>query len=431
MTNTQRSLRRYYIYGIITLILLVGGVGGWAFMAQLAGAVIAQSNVVVESDSKQVQHLEGGIVTKLLVRNGTSVKAGQILVMLDDIDTKANLEIINSQLYELLARKARLEAERDLAEYINFPKQLTDLKDIDWIARTITGQRNLFISRRNLLKGQEEQLFNQSIQMQEEIVGLNAQLSSQNTQADFVKEELKGLIKLQKENLVEVSRVMILKRESSKIDGQKGQLIANIAQVKTKIGENKLSLLQIKQDAATKVLEELREIQPKIAELSERRLSAVAKLKRINIVAPRAGFVHELQLSGDGGVIGPGQVIMLIVPEKDSLVLSAQVTPQDIDQVVIGQKVVITFSAFSAAKTPNVEGEVYHIAADLTQDNPNLPPYFEVRIRLLEGELKKLSDQKLRPGMPAEAYIQTTTRSVLSYILKPITDQIDRAMRES
>ncbi len=364
------------------------------------------------------------------VRNGDYVKAGEILIRLDDTDTRAGLEIINTQLYELLARKARLETERDQARNIIFPKKLIELSGTDCIARTLVGQRKLFVSRRDLLKGQLEQLSNQIVQLREEITGLNAQLDSKSKQVGFLNKELKGLLKLKKSGLVPVSRIMPLEREKARIEGERGQLTADIARVKTKIGETRLAIIQAKQDAATKVLEELREIQPRIAELFERRLSASAKLRRIDIVAPRAGFVHELQINGEGGVVGPGQVVMLIVPEKDRLIVSAKVNPQDIDQISIGQKVVVNFPAFSNSVTPSLDGEVYRIAADLTQEDKTIPPYYEVRIKLKPGEAEKLGTQQLKPGMPAEAYIQTKTRSALSYLIKPFTDQLNRAFRE-
>ncbi len=428
--NSQRSLRRHQILGVISLVLLVGGIGGWAYTASIAGAIIAQATVVVESNSKEVQHLEGGIVARLNVRNGDRVEFGEVLVRLDDTDTKAELEIINTQLYELLARKARLEAERDQATEIIFPEELIVLTDVAWISRMIEGQRNLFASRRNFRIGQMEQLSNRIIQLGEEITGLNAQLSSKNRQIDLLREEFRGVQTLQESGLVTVSRTMILEREIIATEGDRGQLMANVARVRAQIGETELEIIQVGQDAQSTVLEELRGIQPQIAELFERKLSASARLRRIDITAPSAGFVHELQISGEGAVIGPGQIVMLIVPGEESLVLDAQVNPQDIDQISIGQQVMVNFPAFAAGVTPSLSGTVYRIAADLTQEDSNVPPYYAVRIELNEGELEKLGDQQLKPGMPAESYIQTATRSALSYLLKPFVDQLNRAFRE-
>jgi len=428
--NSKRSLRRYQIFGVVSLFLLVGGIGGWAYTASIAGAIIAQATVVAESNSKEVQHLEGGIVARLNVRNGDRVDAGEVLIRLDDIDTKGSLEILNTQLYELLARKARLEVERDQGSEIIFPPELMALSDVAWISRMLEGQRNLFISRQGFQRGQIEQLANRIRQLGEEITGLNAMLASKNRQRDLLGEELQGAQILKEDGLTTMSRIMVLEREIAVIEGDRGQLTANIARVRGQIGETELEIIQVKQDAQTRVLGELRELQPRIAELFERRLSASAKLRRIDITAPRAGLVHELQINGVGSVIGPGQVIMLIVPDEDSLVLDAQVNPQDIDQISIGQQVVVNFPAFAAGVTPSLTGSVYRIAADLTQENTNIPPYYAVRIELNEGELEKLGDQILIPGMPAEAYLQTTTRSALSYLLKPFADQLNRAFRE-
>jgi len=429
--DTQRSLRRYHIFGVVSLFLLVGVMGGWAYTASIAGAIIAQGKVVVESNSKAVQHLEGGIVDELKVRNGDNVLAGQVLIRLDDTESHAALEIINTQLYELLIRKARLEAERDLAADIIFSKELTELVDIDWILRSMAAQRNLLVARRDFMNGQIELLSNRKTQLREEIIGLNAQLAAKTRQTDLLNEELLGLEQLKKDGLVTVSRLMTLERQNASLEGERGQLIADMARVRARIGETELEIIQIKQDAQTKVLEELRELQPKLAEAYERRLPAQAKLRRNDIVAPRSGFVHELQVNGEGSVINSGQVIMLIVPGKDVLVLEAQVNAQDIDQISVGQQVMVNFPAFASGVTPSLVGNVYRIAADLTQtDNQNEPPHYSVRIELKQGELEKLGDQKLKPGMPAETHIQTATRSALSYFLKPFTDQLNRAFRE-
>ena len=430
MTNAQRSLRRNQIAGLIALALLVGGIGGWSYFSSIAGAVIAHSTVVVESKSSEVQHLEGGIISQVLVQDGDYVNAGEVLVNLDDTDTKANLEIINTQLYELLARKARLEAERDDAEDLIFSKELTALSGAAWIERMIAGQRKLFASRRDLLNSQKEQLLSKVSQSMEEITGLNAQLDAINKQAGFLEEELAGLASLKEDGLVSISRVMNMEREYAQAEGERGRLLSDIARVKTIISETRLEIIQIDQDAETKVLEELRDIQPKIAELFERQLSATAKLRRVGVIAPRAGYIHELSVIGEGGVVSAGQIIMLIVPEKGSLVLDAQLNPQDIDQVTIGQQVVINFPAFSANETPRLNGEVYRISADLIQEDPQQPPHYLARVKLNQGEVEKLKDKILKPGMPAEVYIQTGSRSALSYLVKPFMDQFNRAFRE-
>jgi len=429
--NAQHSLRRYQIVGLFSLVLLVGGIGGWAYTASIAGAVIAQAMVVVESNSKEIQHLEGGIVAELNVRSGDRVEAGEVLIRLDDTDTKAGLEIINTQLNELLALKARLEAERDIVDKILFPDELVEMKAVEAIARMIEGQQKLFLSRRNLLSSQEEQLLNRIVQLGEEVVGLNAQLVSNQRQATLLGQELQGLETLIEDGLVTLSRTMILEREIASMEGNRGQLMASIARVKAQVGETELEIIRVKQDAQTRVLEELRTLQPRIGELFERRLSARANLRRIDIVAPSSGIVHELQVYGEGSVIGPGQVVMLIVPGEDLLVLDAQVNPQDIDQISIGQQVVVNFPAFASGITPSLNANVIRIGADLVQDSPNLPPYYQVRIVLNPGETERLDGQDLIPGMPAEAYIQTNSRSALSYLVKPFTDQLNRAFRET
>ncbi len=429
--TTKRSLRRYQISGFVALLLLVGGIGGWVFTTSISGAVVVQARVVVESNAKEVQHLEGGIVAVLNVRNGDSVEAGEVLIRLDDTDTKSSLEIINTQLYELLALKARLEAERDGLESIVFPEELTRVSDTEWVARTISGQQKLFSSRRDFQARRVEQLSNRIEQSRQELVGLDMQLASQKKQLALLHEELSGVMELSESGLTTVSRSMGLERQIASLEGELGQMVASVARVESQITESELEIIQIGQDAQTTILEELRDIQPRISELYERRITARAELRRIDIVSPQAGFVHELQVNGPGSVIASGQVIMRIVPGEDTLVLDAQVNPQDIDQISLGQDVIINFPAFAGGVTPSIEGSVYRIAADLTEESNGTPPYYAVRIELRPGEIDKLQGLELKPGMPAEVYIKTGDRSVLSYLLKPFTDQIRRAFRES
>ncbi|MEM7425392.1 MAG: HlyD family type I secretion periplasmic adaptor subunit, partial [Pseudomonadota bacterium] len=413
------------------VIVLAGGIGGWAALASISGAVVATAQVVVESNTKKVQHLEGGIVSEIMVRNGDRVEAGDIILKLDDTETRANLGIINAQLYELAARLARLEAERDQADGLVFAEFLVASRDDPAVARVMSGQEKLFVSRRKALVSKKDQLNQRVDQLQEEIRGLEAQRISKEEQARLIKLELADLNKLLEKKLVPVSRVLSLEREAARLEGERGQLIAQAARTRGRIGETKLAILQVEQDERTQVLTELREVQARVSELQERRLAAVSRLKRIDVTAPREGYVHDLQVHTVGGVISAGQPIMMIVPEKDSLLVRARVNPEDIDDVKIGQKTVVRFPAFNARITPELNAIVDGVSADLTSENPQEPPYYAVRVRLSEEELAKLGDQQLKPGMPAEAYIQTSARTVLSYLLRPLTDQIMRTFRES
>ncbi|NNF79346.1 MAG: HlyD family type I secretion periplasmic adaptor subunit [Rhizobiales bacterium] len=428
--STTGSLRKFQVFGLVVLLLLTGGMGGWAAYASIAGAVVASAQVVVESNSKKVQHLEGGIVSHINVRNGDLVKAGDVILRLDDTETRAGLGIINAQLNELLARLARLEAERDLADGLIFSEDLLEQKSDPKIARIMSGQEKLFSSRREAKASKKSQLSQRVEQLEEEIRGLEAQRVSKEEQARLIKLELADLNKLLEKKLVPVSRVLALQREAARLEGERGQLIADAARAKGRIGETKLAILQVDQDARTEVLTELRQGQAKVSELLERRLAARSRLKRVELTAPRGGYVHDLQVHTVGGVISAGEQVMMIVPEKDSLLVRAKVNPQDIDNIKIGQETVVRFPSFNARVTPELRATVEGVSADLTSENPQEPPYYAVRVRLNEGEIAKLGDQRLKPGMPAEAFIQTPERTVLSYLLRPFTDQIMRAFSE-
>ncbi len=428
--STASEIRTYYILGLFLISLLIFGLGGWAAWASINGAVIAQATVVVESNIKKVQHAEGGIVSEIYVKDGEYVKVGQFLVRLDETETRANLSIVNAQLNELQARQARLEAERDNAKEVQFPKELKEQNSDPEILKILNGQRHLFQARRDTNKGKKEQLKQRIGQLKDEIKGLEAQQKSKEKQVKLIGEELSALKILREKELVPISRVLVLEREAARLDGERGEHIAAIARAKGQIGETNLRIIQIDQDAQTEVLTDLRDAQTKIAELLERRIAAHEKLKRTEIRAPKSGIVHQLNVHTIGGVITASEPIMMIVPKQDKLILEAQVEPQSIDQIKVAQKAVIRFSAFDQRTTPELNGEVAHVSADLTRPTTDTPPYYVVHIKLPKQELKRFGKRKLKPGMPAEVFIQTGARTALSYLLKPLTDQIMRTFRE-
>ncbi len=428
--STASEIRTYYILGLFLISFLIFGLGGWAAWASINGAVIAQATVVVESNIKKVQHAEGGIVSEIDVKDGAYVKAGQLLVRLDETETRANLSIVNAQLNELQARQARLEAERDQAQEVQFPQELSDQNSDPDIRKILIGQRNLFQARRETNKGKREQLKQRVSQLEDEIKGLRAQQKSKEKQVKLIGQELSALKILREKDLVPINRVLALEREAARLDGERGEHIAAIARARGQIGETNLRIIQIDQDTQTEVLTELRDAQTKIAELLERRIAAHEKLKRTEIRAPKSGIVHQLNVHTIGGVITASEPIMLIVPKRDKLILEAQVAPQSIDQIKVAQKAVVRFSAFDQRTTPELNGEVAHVSADLTRPTTDAPPYYVVRIKLPQQELKRFGKRKLKPGMPAEVFIQTGARTALSYLLKPLTDQIMRTFRE-
>jgi len=407
-----------------------GGIGGWAAATDLAGAVVATGHFVVDSNVKKVQHPTGGIVGEILVREGQRVTIGDVVMRLDATQTRANLAIVTKRLDEFAVRRARLEAERDEAEAISFPADLTGRMNDPDIAQLITGERKLFELRREARLGKKAQLHERVVQYEKEVRGLVAQEEAKVRGIALIERELKGVRELWEKGLVSIQRMMALEREGANLDGERGRLVEAQAQSGGKIAETQLQIIQVDQDLRSEVAGNLRDIEGQTAEYIERRVSAEDQLKRIDLVAPQSGLVHELVVHTVGGVISPADAIMLIVPDRDRLALEVQITPQDIDQIRMGQRAVLRMSAFNQRTTPELTGEVSRIAADLTQDQKTGLSYYVVRITVPPQELARLGKLTLVSGMPAEAFIQAGERTVISYLVKPLRDQINRAFRE-
>ncbi len=425
----QGSIRRHLLAGLAAVFVLVGGIGGWAATTELSGAVIAPGQLVVQSDVKKVQHPTGGVVATLNVQDGDSVAAGDVIIRLDDTVTRANLAIVVKSLQQLEARQARLEAERDGVATVDFPGTLRQHAADPEVARLIAGETKLFELRRSAREGQKAQLAERAAQLNEEIGGLASQIAAKEREIELIGQELTGVRDLWEKKLVSIQRVNELERQAARLEGERGQLVAATAQAKGRISEIELQVIQIDQDMRSEVATELRDIQGKVAELVERQIAAEDELRRIDIRAPQSGRVHELAVHTVGGVIGPGEVLTLIVPVADDLTVEVKIAPQDIDQVQIGQAAVLRFSAFNQRTTPEVDGEVTRVSADLTLDERTGLSYYTARIGLLEGEVARLQGLSLAPGMPVEAFIQTGERTVLSYLTKPLTDNAMRSFR--
>jgi HlyD family secretion protein len=429
-TPTRRSIRRNILAGLTVFGILAGGVGGWAGTTALSGALIALGSIVVDSNVKKVQHPTGGVVGELNVRDGDRVKAGDIVARLDQTVTRSNLAIITKGLDELFARKARLASERDAAKVIVFPDLLTGRANDPDSAQIMEGERKLFQLRRTSRLGQKAQLREQAGQLNEEIVGMTAQQRAKKREIELITRELEGVRDLYKKNLVQLTRLTQLEREATRVEGELAQLIAAVAQTKGKIAETELKIIQIDQDLSSEVAKEMREIDGKIGEFVERKITAEDQLQRVDIRAPQDGTVFQLSVHTVGGVISPGEAIMLIVPDADSLTVEAKVNPQDIEQVQLKQKAVLRFPAFNAATTPEINGEVSRISADITSDQRTGQSYYTIRISIPPEQLTRLGEVKLVPGMPVECFIQTGERTVISYLLKPLRDQLMRTFRE-
>jgi HlyD family secretion protein len=430
--SNRRSIRRHLSIAALTAAALVASIAGWAGTAELTGAVIAKGLVVVESDVKKVQHPTGGIVGELLVQDDQHVNAGDVVVRLDQTQTKANLEVFTKNLDELYARQARLEAEKDDADAIRFPDDLLGRESSDEeVAHVLDGERKLFRLRSDARSGEKAQLRERAEQLRLEISGLEQQIDAKAKQIDLIQAELAGVIDLWDKKLVPITRVNSLKRDAAGLEGERGQLVADKAEAGGKIAEIELEIIQVDQDARSKAAEELSDVRAKIAELSERKIAAEDQLKHIEIRAPQTGRVHQLSIHTVGGVIGPGETMMLIVPEDDALSVQAKVSPGDIDELHPGQATLLRFSSFDFRTTPELNGTLSWIAPDQTEDPHTGASFFTVRVAVSGAEIKRLGGLKLIPGMPVEVFFQTKSRTMVSYMLKPLRDQLMRTFRES
>jgi HlyD family secretion protein len=429
-SESGRSIRRHMVAGLAIVMVLAFGVGGWAGTMKLSGAIIAPGQIVVDSNVKKVQHPTGGIVGELLVHDGDRVKAGQILVRLDDTVTRANLAIVTKGLTELTARKARLESERDNADSVKFPPELLAQASNPDVASILDGERKLFELRRSARIGQKEQLRQRIEQLKEQIRGFQAQKDSKEKQIQLINREAAGVEDLWKNKLVPLTKLTELQREAARLDGEAGQLIAQTAEASGKISETELQIIQIDRDLGSEVAKETREIDSKIGEFIERKVTAEDQLKRVDIRAPQDGMVFQSTVHTVGGVINAGDAIMLIVPDADQLSVESRVNPQDIDQIQIGQSTVLRLSTLNQRSTPELVGKVTRIAADASTDQRTGQSYFLIRIAMPPEEIVKLGDIRLLPGMPVEAFVQTGERTMISYLTKPLRDQLNRMFRE-
>jgi HlyD family secretion protein len=426
----ERAIRRYLLAGAASLALLTGGVGGLAAMTELSGAIIAQGKLVVDSNVKKVQHPSGGVIGAINVHEGDKVKAGQVLVRLDETVTRANLAIVAKSVDELEARLARLEAERDGSSAVAFPNSLLTRGDDPAVTRTMQGEQSLFDLRRAAREGQKAQLRERITQINEQVAGLTEQRDAKRLEIDLINRELDGIRKLWESKLVSIERMTALERDAARLKGEHGQLTASIAEARGRGSEIELQVIQVDQDMRSEVASEIREIQGKLSEFVERKVAAEDQLKRIEIKSPQDGVVHELAVHTVGGVIQAGEPVMLIVPVSDDLTVEVRIAPQDIDQVAAGQAATVRLSAFNLRTTPELKGILVEVSADLTIDPKSGAGFYTGRVILPKEEVARLKDLALKPGMPAEVFFPTGMRTVLSYLIKPLDDQIDRAFRE-
>jgi HlyD family secretion protein len=424
------DLRRYLLLGAATTLILTAGIGGWAATTELAGAVVAPAVLVVDSNVKKVQHPTGGVVSELRVHDGDPVRAGDLLVRLDETVTRANLAVVEKQLVELAARRARDEAERDGAPSVTFPADLLARSGDDETQAVLRGEERLFAIRRSAREGQRAQLKERIGQFKEEIRGLTEQVKAKEAELELIQQELAGVRDLWEKHLVPIMRLTSLQRDAARLGGEHGSLLASIAQAKGRISETELQILQIDQDLRTEVGKDLAEIRARSSELVERRIAAEDQLKRVDIRAPQDGIVEQSTVHTVGGVVTAGDTIMIVVPQTDDLQVEAKVNPADIDKLQVGQKTLLRLSAFNQRTTPELNGVVSRVSPDVTTEQRSGQSYYTIRVSMPPEEIARLGDVKLIPGMPVEAFVQTGDRTMMSYLMKPLHDQLMRAFRE-
>ena len=426
------SARPSVLLGGITAAVLVLGFGGWSVFSSIAGAIVASGQIEVAQNRQVVQHPDGGVVAEIAVKEAQSVKAGDLLIRLDGSLVKSELAIVEGQLFEVMARSARLTAERDDAADVTFAPELLDIaKTNPEVAELVEGQRSLFLARAESVVKQSEQLQKRSAQIASQITGIDAQVTALSEQLKLIEQELTDQRTLLEKGLAQSSRVLSLEREASRLQGSVGELTASRAQAEGRATEVDLEVLRLAAVRREEANTQLRDIGARMLELAERRRSLTEQVARLEIRAPVSGTVLSLAVTTPRSVIRPADPVLYLIPQDRPLVISAQIQTIHVDEVFVGQKVRVMFPAFSARTTPELWGHVASVSADVLVDERSQVAFYKAEILLDAGEVDRLEGLDLVPGMPVESFIETGARSPMSYLLKPFTDYFSVAFRES
>ncbi|CUH38812.1 Type I secretion system membrane fusion protein PrsE [Jannaschia seosinensis] len=424
-------VRRALLLGLFGLVLLFGGFGSWAVFANISGAIVSSGRVAVESNRQVVQHPDGGVVAEILVREGDLVDAGDVLIRLDPTLLRSNAEILRGQLQELTARAARLRAERDTAEDVAFPPDLVEAAaTTDAVAETLAGQRALFVARAESRAQAKEQLSRRKEQIASQVDGIGAQQEAIDSQLNLIREELDAQQSLLDRGLAQAPRVLALRREEAGLLGQVGDLAATVAELKGRTTEIDLEILKLGTQTREAAITELRDLEFRQIELAEQYRAITEQLNRLDITAPADGVVYDMQVFAKRAVIRAAEPVLYLVPQDRPLVIQTRVDPIHIDQVFPGQPVTLRLPTFDARTTPELFGEIVRVSPDAFTDDATGQTYYQAEVLPNEGEIARLGDRVLLPGMPVEAYLRTQDRTPLAYLTKPMTDYFTRAFRE-
>ena len=432
--KVERQERWMRIGGIFALLILFGGLGLWAALAPLDSAAMGPGVVVLENYRKAVQHLEGGIVHKVHVRDGQMVRAGEVLVSLEDVQPRAQMELINSQLLMALAREARLIAQRDGKSQIVYPAQLLSMRQDQRATEAMRVQDQTFKVRKQAIEGGIKIYERQISQLRQKSAGLREQKSMRDKLATSFEKDRADFEALANEGYAERQRVREMERNLAQSEGQSGSLITDIAASELEISATEIKIIQLEQDFQREVAKELAEVQTELFGLREKMRALTDTLQRTKITAPDAGMVLGLSVHTNGEVLRPGAHILDIVPANEQLIVEARLSPQDVDQVRVGQMAEVRFTAFRQRDMPKVEGKLVTLSADrlVDQANEQSQPYYLGRVVITPKGIDDLAALKLElvPGMPAEILVKTGTRTFWHYLTAPISDLLVRSLKE-
>ncbi|PWR02926.1 HlyD family type I secretion periplasmic adaptor subunit [Meridianimarinicoccus roseus] len=418
---------------MVVLLILFGGFGSWAVFTQIAGAVVASGRIEVDQNRQVVQHIDGGVVEEIFVRDGNIVEEGEVLLRLDGSTLRSELSIIEGQLHEIMARRARLQAERDGIDSITFDASLiAAAQDRPDVAEIMEGQRNLFAARRESLDREVEQLGKRRAQIESQIEGIDAQEAAMGVQLALMREELGDQQTLLDSGLAQKSRLLALKREEARLSGTLGELQASRAENEGRITEIDIQIIGLVNQQREEAITQLRDMLSREFELAEQRRALLDRIGRLDIKAPLAGVIYDMRVFAERSVIRPADPVLYIIPQDRPLIITTRIQPTNIDQVYPGQEVSLRFSALDQRTTPQLIGSVTQVSADAFTDEQRGTSYYTAQLILKDGEMDRLPEGvTLLPGMPVEAFLRTDDRTPLAYLLKPLTDYFIKAFRET